>query len=213
MTNKSHLFQDRLKAPCYLSQLDVMRIRKAVEDNTEEDFKEFFGRSTKSALRILGFWEVAQVELWDAEILKRFFHVGIYENRDMVSKRIRAAVVAGRLPEPCTPKQGLEWLAYENVLIGQLYDWVRHNARLRDTKTTAQEKPLQRSAAQDMAILDEIRKQDYDPHALPKNQPGKPGVKAAVRAALNGNNLFVGSSIFDKAWERLTKSAEIVING
>ena len=74
-------------------------------------------------------------------------------------------------------------------------------------------KPLQRTAAQDSAILCEIEKQGYDPLALPKNLPGKPGVKAAIRAALSENSLFTGGTVFDKAWERLTARADIAIQG
>lgn len=55
------------------------------------------------------------------------------------------------------------------------------------------------------AILAEIRKQGFDPMALPPKPPGRPGVKAAVRAALTDSPLFKGSKVFDKAWERLRK--------
>jgi len=72
-------------------------------------------------------------------------------------------------------------------------------------------KPLQRTAAQDFAILCEIEKQGYDPLAVPKNPPGKPGAKAAIRTALSKNSLFTGGTVFDKAWERLTARADIVI--
>lgn len=72
-------------------------------------------------------------------------------------------------------------------------------------------KPLQRTAAQDFAILYEIEKQGFDPLALPKNSPGKPGVKAAIRAALSENSLFTGGTVFDKAWERMTAHADIAI--
>jgi hypothetical protein len=75
----------------------------------------------------------------------------------------------------------------------------------------AQVRPLQRTAAQDNAIICEIKKQGYDPLALPKNQNGKPGVKAIIRAALSDNELFVGSTIFDKAWIRLAARADIMI--
>ena len=74
-------------------------------------------------------------------------------------------------------------------------------------------KPLQRTAAQDSAILCEIDKQGYDPLALPKNPPGKSGAKAAIRAALSKNLLFTGATVFNKAWERLTDRADIVIQG
>jgi hypothetical protein len=73
------------------------------------------------------------------------------------------------------------------------------------------QRPLQRSTAQDAAILDAIREAGYDPLQLPKHQQGKRGIKADMRAALVGRNpLFptVGTQ-FDKAWDRLRKFGEI----
>ena len=71
--------------------------------------------------------------------------------------------------------------------------------------------PVQRSAAQDSAVLTEIRNAGHDPRALPVNEPGKPGVKAAVRRRLVGvNPLFPrGSRVFDKAWDRLRELDDI----
>ena len=72
-------------------------------------------------------------------------------------------------------------------------------------------KPVQRFEAQDRAILLELKNLGYDPKKLPKNPKGKPGVKAAVRTRLSNNKLFVGTTIFNKAWERLTARSEIVL--
>ena len=74
-------------------------------------------------------------------------------------------------------------------------------------------KPVQRGMAQNEVILAEIRKQGFDPLALPKNETGKNGTKYAIRLALDGRGLFVGKTVFNKAWERLTSNAEIVIRG
>lgn len=73
------------------------------------------------------------------------------------------------------------------------------------------QEPVQRRHAQDAAILGEIRKQGYDPLALPKNPPGKKGVKHGIRSAIDGKGLFKGGTIFKRAWERLTANSEIVI--
>lgn len=131
MTNQNYLFRDKLKTPGYLSQFDVARIRKITKEVTDEEFQEYMSCSIGDAKRILGFWEIAQVELWDAEILKRFFHVWIYEDREIVAARIQASVLAGRLPERFRPEVGLRWLETENVLIGMMGHWVRANARPR----------------------------------------------------------------------------------
>lgn len=71
--------------------------------------------------------------------------------------------------------------------------------------------PVQRSASQDAAILHQIVILGYDPMALPQNKQGKPGVKRAVRDALRENQQFVGVTVFDKAWERLSARGDIVI--
>lgn len=77
-------------------------------------------------------------------------------------------------------------------------------------KPSAENKPVQRFAAQDAAVLEAIREHGHDPLGLPPNEPGKPGVKAAMRQALTGTPLFPkNSTVFDKAWDRLRASKEI----
>ena len=68
--------------------------------------------------------------------------------------------------------------------------------------------PMQRAAAQDAEILAELRKL-YDPLALPKYKPGKPGVKAEIKKALGTSGIWAGSTVFRKAWERLSESGAI----
>lgn len=76
-----------------------------------------------------------------------------------------------------------------------------------------QAKPLQRQQAQETAILEALGKLGYDPLSLPCNKPGKSGAKAAVRDDLRANrkDLFYGTTVFDKAWLRLSGRREIVI--
>lgn len=69
--------------------------------------------------------------------------------------------------------------------------------------------PLQRAAAQDAAVIACLRRAGHDPLALPTNESGKPGVKAAARAALGNVGLWAGSTVFHKAWERLTRNGDI----
>jgi hypothetical protein len=70
--------------------------------------------------------------------------------------------------------------------------------------------PKQRQAAQEEAVINMLKAKKYDPTKLPKNPPGKSGVKAEIRAAVSCNEgLFAGSTVFDKTWERLRASGEI----
>ncbi len=71
--------------------------------------------------------------------------------------------------------------------------------------------PVQRTAAQDAAILSTLAALNINPLAIPKNKAGKAGTKKMVRTALEGNLLFVGSTVFEKAWERLSARGDIVI--
>jgi hypothetical protein len=69
---------------------------------------------------------------------------------------------------------------------------------------------VSRSLAQDRAILSYLSAKGHDPKKLPRNEPGKPGVKAAAKKALQGTPNFIGSRVFDKAWDRLRKNKDIV---
>jgi hypothetical protein len=73
-------------------------------------------------------------------------------------------------------------------------------------------RPQQRATAQDAAIIAEIKRQGHDPVALPRNPSGRPGVRAAIKQALDQTPLFTGETVFKKAWERLLKSGEIAID-
>lgn len=70
-------------------------------------------------------------------------------------------------------------------------------------------KAIQSSKVQDDAILAELKKHGYDPLALPKNPPGKPGVPAKLKLSLLGISPFQTINIFDHAWERLAKNKDI----
>ncbi len=62
---------------------------------------------------------------------------------------------------------------------------------------------------QEEAILAAIRELGHSPQSLPRNIPGKSGVKAATRNALKGNQLFTANGAFDKAWERCRADGSI----
>ncbi len=94
-----------------------------------------------------------------------------------------------------------------------LPDWMQATPEPKAVTGSFAPKPMQRSAAQDAAIINEIRGQGLDPLALPKNKPGKAGIKSSIKTALQGSELFVGPTIFTKAWERLTANGDIVIKG
>jgi len=66
-------------------------------------------------------------------------------------------------------------------------------------------KPLQRQVFQEQEILRVIAELKHDPQNLPVPSAGQEGIKAEVRRRLK----WQGSTVFDKAWERLRKRKEI----
>jgi hypothetical protein len=68
----------------------------------------------------------------------------------------------------------------------------------------ANKKPPLQQLFQEHEILRVIGELSYDPKNLPKQAPGKSGVKAKVRAMLS-----FSSGVFNKAWERLRENQDI----
>jgi hypothetical protein len=69
--------------------------------------------------------------------------------------------------------------------------------------------PRKKLRRQEDAIVAEVERQGYDPMSLPMNLPGKAGIKAAVREALQDSTLFKAITAFDKTWERLRTEKRI----
>lgn len=76
--------------------------------------------------------------------------------------------------------------------------------------TSGQSEPIQRHQLQEDLILNCLKGMKIDPLNFPKNQAGKKGFKSDARMELQRHKLFVGATIFDKAWERLRKNGSIV---
>lgn len=86
------------------------------------------------------------------------------------------------------------------------YRWPAASAESKqgEVADTTKPRPLQQQLFQETKILCVMGKLGYTVMAMPKNKPGKPGVKAAVREKLQ-----FSVRIFDKAWERLLVNKEI----
>ena len=65
-------------------------------------------------------------------------------------------------------------------------------------------------AQRESLILKKIVQLGHDPQDLPKAEPGKAGVKNKVKKSLGKKGIWAGSTVFDKAWERLRANGEIV---
>ena len=109
----------------------------------------------------------------------------------------------------------LDWLAIAEQAGRKTHSWARRYVQVRGLEAQAEQpsstpKPKQRSAAQDEAIMAAIRAAGHDPKALPPRQAGRAGIKRHVRTQLEGTTLFPsGSTVFDRAWERLRRQDDI----
>jgi hypothetical protein len=74
-------------------------------------------------------------------------------------------------------------------------------------------KPVPRAAAQDAAILDEIRLLGLNPKAMPISPQGMPGARARAYASMQDRDaargVFSTREVFDAAWQRLRNADEI----
>lgn len=74
----------------------------------------------------------------------------------------------------------------------------------------ANQRPEQAMQAQEAAILAKLIEMGYEPLALPRTAPGRPGVKKLVRTAIGKTPLIQSPTVFDKAWQRLRGDRRIV---
>ena len=110
-----------------------------------------------------------------------------------------------------TPQQWLDWADRHGL---QIHDGLRIEVEAVADKeagaTQVGQVPVQRAVAQDIAILAEIKRQGYEPSALPKNTLGKAGIKSAVWKVLKSKaETFVSKKVFDTAWQRLRDGNEL----
>ena len=65
-------------------------------------------------------------------------------------------------------------------------------------------KPVQRQGWQETRILEVIKELGHEANALPRNRKGKRGVKFEVYSKVRSESHFTGTTVFKKAWERLS---------
>lgn len=114
----------------------------------------------------------------------------------------RGPVLDGRIMalEPCTRTPWKNKLTRADVLV-QLRDV---KAIEEPTEPAGIAKPLTRSEAQDIAIIEMLKSLCHDPQNLPLNSPGKAGVKLEVWNRLaRRKDVFQSRKVFEHAWDRL----------
>lgn len=138
------------------------------------------------------------------------------------------------LPLPCTPRELVEWCERNNeqggwvdvceddasaadvldlIALPEAFVLAVQNAAVNDAHAESKPEgeadiqsraPLQRQQFQEVEILQVLVELGHTATTLPSNISGKPGVKAEARAKLTFT-----TSVFDKAWERLSATNQI----
>lgn len=148
--------------------------------------------------------------------------VGISPDLDEYRRLLTSAVLSGRVPS-CNPSEKVSDATH--VRMSDLVPWLqaKNFKQLASQLTpdsggvsTAQPRPnthVYRHPSQENTILETLEELGHDHYRLPENEPGKPGVKRAVRDRLEGHPDFAGSTTFDKAWGRLLAAHRITYVG
>lgn len=120
----------------------------------------------------------------------------------------------GKLPDNETEvsRESLDpWLRPQRygVLANKLRTAVKKSPRPKALPNLPAPSPVSRFSAQEAAILAEIKRLGHDPFDLPRNPPGKRGIKAEVKDALGGSGVWSYKTAFKKAWDRLRADKRI----
>lgn len=108
-----------------------------------------------------------------------------------------------KLDFPTTAVKLLEWVALQSCefSLPEKFTWAV-NAIIKKPAGTSYSVSRQRH--QELEILRVIEELGQKPKALPRNEPGTPGIKAKVREQLDFTD-----NVFDKAWQRLRDFKDI----
>jgi hypothetical protein len=90
-----------------------------------------------------------------------------------------------------------------------LFEWGASQNKLSSTSKVAK-KTVFKHREQEKIIIKTITELGLDPKSFPDYESGKSGMKSKIREALSGNPLFRGSTVFNKAWERLSIDKRII---
>lgn len=80
------------------------------------------------------------------------------------------------------------------------------------TTKEVQPKFEKKQVRQERLILETVKELGYDSQKLPKYSPGKAGVRNKVKnevTSAHKSDFVKGSTVFDKAWDRLLKSGKV----
>jgi hypothetical protein len=94
-------------------------VRKAIESQTDEGFKEGFdGASKEEARRFLDHWELCHMPYWGvAEVAQVICISDPGRNPQVALRAVELAQKAGELPSDFSPQQGVEWAKARGYLI------------------------------------------------------------------------------------------------
>tara|TARA_R110002110_G_scaffold415748_1_gene654860 strand:- start:103802 stop:104449 length:648 start_codon:yes stop_codon:yes gene_type:complete len=180
---------------CGVAQLKAMRLRNKSTQTYADKCDE-----------LEGIIETVKASAAGAESLGDSL-LSLYVLRNSFQRRMDAAKKSGDLGREDHASKRLRNLnQLLDMFISGECSW--NNTKNRE-HTDADLKPVGRFEAQENAILAAIVGAGYHPTELPKSAPGQPGVKAQIRAAVEGGEMPFTLDTFNKAWQRLRKSRAI----
>ena len=119
-------------------------------------------------------------------------------NRDLMTRNTRSGLP---VIEPDAPTVYITELDAKKWLQAQMLPYIWQPGQPNRQPST----PAQRESA----ILAKIVELGHDPKNIPKAESGKAGVKSTVKKSLGSRGIWSGSTVFDKAWEKLRANCDV----
>lgn len=183
-------------------------ISELIGDEREQASIRFQNACVAKDFDLAAKWESA-VEYWDA-----------INERAVRYKQGIAAELSRPKPRLLTDKAVSEESGVHHITLLSLDHWASitygkgifdrgHQEQIANLPV-APKRARVKGLEEECAIIETIRQLGIDPAKVPRNPPGKPGVKAAVRKILSKrHDLFTYDGSFNKTWEDLRREKRI----
>jgi hypothetical protein len=105
--------------PERLNPIFAVMVRKSIQRESDDDFRDAFGKTKDEAREILAAYELCAMPYWGADELATAIHDA--DNGRDEKQALRAVTLAQNvkeLPNTFTPKQGIEWAMDRGYLFG-----------------------------------------------------------------------------------------------
>lgn len=158
-------------------------------------------------------WDVSHWEKEDTVLDKVYTKLATELWIDLLTSKVIARNIHGNPISQPLGKMDFIGSNKPYVAVQDINNWLKSKGYLQQWTPHIKNVPskyLSIGYKQEVSILNAIHHLGFDPKSMPVNKGGTSGVKSKVRHYLAAEKLFEGSTTFDKAWERLRTTKNII---